>query len=87
VATGDADEDDVGVEAGAREDELPEVAELPAAVLPELLPLVALLPVAAALCCAVAGKIATIPATPSTLARPAPPVMAATFLFPRRLAA
>jgi hypothetical protein len=86
VATGDPD-DDVGVEAGARDGELPLVAELPEPLLLVALLLVALWAAAVALCCALAGKIAAIPATLSALAMPAPAVMAATFLFPRRLAA
>jgi hypothetical protein len=86
VATGDPD-DDGGVEAGARDDELPLVAELPEPLLLVALLLVALWPAVVAPCWALVGKIAAIPATLSALAMPAPAVMAATFLFPRRLAA
>ena len=70
MATGDP-ADDVGVEAGAMDEELPLVEELPAA----------------ALCWPVPGRIATIPATLSALATPAPAVIAATVFFPCRLAA
>jgi hypothetical protein len=43
-----------------------------------------LLPLTVTLCCAVAGRTVTIPATLSALSAPAPAVMAATFFFARR---
>lgn len=86
MATGDPD-DDAGVEAGARDEEVPLVAELPALLLLAALLPVALLPTTVTLCCAVPGRTVTIPATLRALSAPAPAVMAATFFFARRRAA